>query len=53
MMICMDYHERYLIPDPMIPIASTWLHLVSSITLNSSLHFTPYLLHQPWVIPHS
>ncbi len=49
-MTFMDYHETSSPPHPMIPIASTLLHLVSSITPSSSSCFTPCLPYQPQVI---
>ncbi len=52
-MICIDHHETFPSPHPMIHITSTLPHQVSSIAPNLSSHFTPCLLHQPWAIPQS
>ncbi len=50
MMTCMDCQESSLPPHPTIPTAFTLFHPISSIAPNSFSHFTPCLLHQPWVI---
>jgi hypothetical protein len=44
-MICMDCHDTSLPPHSMISNTSILFHLVSLITLSSSTHFTPSLLH--------
>jgi hypothetical protein len=49
----MDCHDTSSSFHPMIPSASTLLHLVSLVTFSSSTHSTPFLLHKPWVIPQS
>jgi hypothetical protein len=50
MITCMNCHETSLPPHLMIPIAFILPHPVSSIMLNLSPNFTPYLFHQPRTI---
>jgi hypothetical protein len=52
-MSCMDCQKTSLPLHSMIPTTFILLHPVSLVAISSFSHFTPCLLHQPWVIPQS
>jgi hypothetical protein len=52
-MTCMDRHDTSLPLHLIIPNASILPHQVSLVMLSLSTHSTPFLPHEPWVIPQS